>query len=740
MPDPSERCNRSGGAEERAKADGETAITTTDDGTVIALVDGDSGSSAVSPGLLGKFTEMNGREGYPGIYSEHLANGSFEEWYTWPKRTPADDPRWWRRSEVVDRDADAVPGVAYPWQPRREGDARVTFEHESGGVHGRLDDGHREDAHGRRYREPGARYQRLTLWEGTAGVRQRVALPDRRTLGYDLSVSVRGVGLGGTVTVELVGADRDVATEATIAFDSAGGGGPDGNGAWERHEISLEVPETTASRYGGDGSAFGAYDLSFLVTGRGHLDLDFARLASSDAVDGVFNPTTVDTVRDLPVPCIRWPGGNFVSQYHWRDGVGPVEERPVRAELHWGGLEPNYLGVAEFLEFCEIAGTEPYLNVGFSREISPEEAAAMVEYVNGSTDTEMGALRAEHGYEEPWSVETWQVGNEVWGTFQIGHTDPDDYAERYVEYYEAMKRVDQSITVFAVGGDPGNGYWDGERWNEALFDVAGDAVEGIDVHRYVRGEHTGQDPVSFNQQLVASPSQFERRLARCVEQAESAGVEDLRLTVGEWNMGAGGLTEGRRARYGTQAHAAFCAGMYNAFLRRGVEYAHMRDNAFKHRPFADDFRPAHAANNATHRLYAEVVADGREWTVVPAETSGPTTGLDRHRQGDPPGETIAPEEVPLVDGVAIRSSDETAVFAVNRDLRDSRSVTLFLDAPDDTVDVTGQSAPDPLDDRTGWDGTHSYDLERRELTADDGGSLTLTLPPAAVVRVRVRGR
>ncbi|MFD1511910.1 hypothetical protein [Halomarina rubra] len=736
MPDRSRRHDRPSGANRRVATDGGT----TDDETVITFADDGGGSPTVSPGLLGKFTEMNGREGYPGLYSEHLANGSFEEWYTWPKRTPDDDPRWWRRSEIVDREADSVAGVAYPWQPIRSDDTRVTFEHEVGGVHGRHDDCHREDVHGRQYREPPGRYQRVTLWSGAAGVRQRLALPDRRTPEYDLSVSVRGTGLDGTVTVALTGADGDVRSETTLTFDSTPAGGADGNGEWERHETTLELPEAGSARYGDDSSAFGAYDLLFTVEGSGHLDVDWARLIASDAVDGAFNPTTVDTVRDLSIPCIRWPGGNFVSQYHWRDGIGPLEDRPVRAELHWGGLEPNYLGVAEFLTFCEHAETEPYLNVGFSPEITPEEAADMVEYVNGSTDTEMGALRAEHGYEEPWGVETWQVGNEVWGTFQIGHTGPREYAERYVEYYEAMKRVDPSITVFAVGGDPGNGHWEGTQWNETLFDIAGDAVEGIDVHRYVHGEHTGQEPVEFNQQLVAYPSQFERRLAQCVEQAEAVGIDDLQLTVGEWNMGAGGLSEGRRARYGTQAHAAFCAGMYNAFLRQGVKYAHMRDNAFKHRPFPDDFRPPHAANNATHRLYAEVFDDDRAWSVVPVDVTGPTTTLDQHRRGDPPAETIAPETVPLVDSAAVRSAHEAVIFLVNRDLSESRTVTVALGAPDESVDITVQSATDPLDDHTDWDGTHSYDLEDRTTSTGEDGTVTVTLGPAAVGRLRIQDR
>ena len=698
-------------------------------GTATVSVDADDASDwAVNPNVLGKFTEMNAREGYPGIYSEHVANGSFEEWYTWPKRTPEGNPAWWRRSEVLYRDTEPEPGVAYPWESAVDDATRATFEHPVGGRHGRESGATHDDVHGRPYREPEPRYQRVTVDEGRAGVRQRLALPDRRTRAFDLSFSVRGVGLGRECEVRVTDPGGAVLSNGTVAFD----------GEWARRELSLELDAESAERY--RGSPFGRLALSFWVEGRGHVDLDWVRLRAGDAVAGKFNPTTVEHVREYGVPSIRWPGGNFVSQYTWRDGVGPVEERPVRSELHWGGLEPNYLGVDEFLEFCEVADVEPYLNVGFSGNIGPAKAAEMVEYVNGSTDTEMGSLRAEHGREDPWNVEMWQVGNEVWGEFQIGHADAATYAERYVDYHEAMTDADPDITVMAVGVDPADEPRGGNEWNETLFDIAGDAVTGVDIHRYVNGDASERrrDPVEFNQQLVLYPTRFATDLRTVVDAAEDAGLADLRITVGEWNMGARGLEDGPRAEYGTVAHAAFCAGMYNAFIREGdaVEFGHQRDNAFKHRPYPSDLRPAFTANNAVLRRYTEVLADGREWNSVPAPVDGPTGRIERQ------GGSIAPaDDVPFVDAAAVRSADgeDVRVFVVNRNLTDPFAVRVDLPTDGGPVAATVvRATDDPLDPTTEWSGETSYEVEERSPTVDDGGA-TLELPPGAVARLDAGG-
>lgn len=247
-----------------------------------------------------------------------------------------------------------------------------------------------------------------------------------------------------------------------------------------------------------------------------------------------------------------------------------------------------------------------------------------------------------------------------------------------------------------------------------------------------------RDPVEFNQQLVLYPTRFASDLRTVVETAEDAGVDDLRITVGEWNMGARGLEEGPRAAYGTVAHAAFCAGMYNAFVREGdaVGFGHQRDNAFKHRPYPSDLRPMFTANNAVLRLYAETLADGREWRTVPASVDGPTGRIERQGSSVPPT-----DEIPFVDAAVVRTADggDLHAFVVNRNLTRTFAVDLDVPTGDGSIEATVvRATDDPFDATTEWSGETSYEVEERSPAAD-GAVVTLELPPGAVARVDVGG-
>ncbi len=133
-----------------------------------------------------------------------------------------------------------------------------------------------------------------------------------------------------------------------------------------------------------------------------------------------FRQDVLEAVRRLRPPLLRWPGGNFVSNYHWLDGVGPKERRPVRAELAWNTTETNQVGTNEFMQYCRLLNTEPYLCVNLGTG-TIEEAANWVEYCNRPVGTSYADLRAEHGYTEPHKVTYWGLGNELYGDWQIGH-------------------------------------------------------------------------------------------------------------------------------------------------------------------------------------------------------------------------------------------------------------------------------------------------------------------------------
>jgi alpha-N-arabinofuranosidase len=127
-----------------------------------------------------------------------------------------------------------------------------------------------------------------------------------------------------------------------------------------------------------------------------------------------FRTDVLGLLRELRLGVLRWPGGNFVSNYHWTDGIGPKESRPRRPELAWGGEEPNRFGTDEFLAYCAELGTEPYicLNMGTG---TLAEALNWVEYCNSSADTHWTARRRENGHQAPYGVRYWGLGNEMYG-------------------------------------------------------------------------------------------------------------------------------------------------------------------------------------------------------------------------------------------------------------------------------------------------------------------------------------
>ena len=142
-----------------------------------------------------------------------------------------------------------------------------------------------------------------------------------------------------------------------------------------------------------------------------------------------FRLDVLEAARPLRFPVLRWPGGNFVSGYHWQDGVGPVDQRPRRSELAWYAEESNRFGTNEFIEYCRELGTEPFICVNMGSG-TMDEAQAWVEYCNGTGNTYWASLRREHGHPEPHRVRYWGLGNEMYGSWQIGNLNAHDYVKR----------------------------------------------------------------------------------------------------------------------------------------------------------------------------------------------------------------------------------------------------------------------------------------------------------------------
>ena len=183
--------------------------------------------------------------------------------------------------------------------------------------------------------------------------------------------------------------------------------------------------------------------LEILGSGSGTFHVGTASLMPADNVQG-FHAGMIRLYKEAGFKMFKWPGGNFVSAYDWRDGVGDRDKRPPRLQPMWSDrVESNDVGLHELVALCALVGAEPDLAIdsGFG---SAREAAEQVEYCNGSVSTRMGKIRAENGHPAPFNIRLWTIGNEMYGPWQYGHMSLDQYWVKHNYIVEAMKKVDPS--------------------------------------------------------------------------------------------------------------------------------------------------------------------------------------------------------------------------------------------------------------------------------------------------------
>ncbi|NWF85024.1 MAG: alpha-N-arabinofuranosidase [Bryobacteraceae bacterium] len=218
------------------------------------------------------------------------------------------------------------------------------------------------------------------------------------------------------------------------------------------------------------GSSFAKYPLKFTANadtadgrfeitgaGEGAFRIGAVSLMPADNISG-FKAEMVRLLRELGIGIARWPGGNFVSAYDWRDGIGEHDKRPPRRELAWNGMEPNDMGIDDFMTFCRLLGAEPYIavNTGLG---DAHSAAEEVEYVNGPATSRMGQVRAANGHRAPYGVKIWGIGNEMYGPWQWGHMQITQYPEKHNLFVKAMRKVDPAIKVIASSATPEELSW-----------------------------------------------------------------------------------------------------------------------------------------------------------------------------------------------------------------------------------------------------------------------------------------
>ncbi len=188
----------------------------------------------------------------------------------------------------------------------------------------------------------------------------------------------------------------------------------------------------------------------------------------------------VAALKNLQVPVLRWPGGCFADEYHWRDGIGPREKRPAMINTHWGGVvENNHFGTHEFLNFCEMMGIEPYVcvNVGSG---TVQEEMEWIEYMTSDADSPMANLRRANGRDQPWKVHYVAVGNESWGCG--GNMTAQFYADNYRRYNTFVKNYGTNRIQRIAGGPNDFNY----EWTQTLMKSAAKQMNGLSLHYYTR--------------------------------------------------------------------------------------------------------------------------------------------------------------------------------------------------------------------------------------------------------------
>ncbi len=246
-----------------------------------------------------------------------------------------------------------------------------------------------------------------------------------------------------------------------------------------------------------------------------------------------FRKDVAELVRELRVPIIRYPGGNFVSSYRWEDGVGPVAERPARLDPNWRAIETNRVGVNEFSTWCKRAGAEPMLAINLGTR-GIEAALDLLEYVNHPSGTYLSDLRAKHGYPEPHNVRYWCLGNEMDGIWQVGYKTAYEYGRLAEQTARAMRMIDPDLKLVSCGSShtfmPSFPEWEAETLSHTY-----DVVDYISLHQYF--ENDFENPADFLAQSMETDHFIRTVVAVCdYVKAKKRGKKDIMLSFDEWNL------------------------------------------------------------------------------------------------------------------------------------------------------------------------------------------------------------
>ncbi len=423
--------------------------------------------------IYGHFTEHLATVVYDGIWAEMLYGRKFEAPMVHRVRQP----------------------IAMPWEPF-DGRTDATLFRRSPHPSGRIASPHAGAHHS----------QSIELLDGHDGSERGLAQPEIRVAdgaAYEFRARLRRKGSIDALRVALRDSDGvTVLAEATVALPeitkTRPGFADDPVRIW-MDDMSWSEASCTLHATGSDPDGF------FTLTvegGPGIVWFDHVSLMPSGHLDGL-DASVVDAFREVGMPMLKWPGGCMADDYDWRLGTGERDDRYSSMDQAWCAWDENDMGTTEFLRLCELVGAEPYLCVNTGSG-TPELAAAWVEHCRGR-------------------VKYWSIGNEQWGWFERGHDGPVGYAKRYLAFAEAMRCVDPSITLVAVG-NPGD-------FDRAVLSIAGDAIDMLQIHHYTPEVDPGDADAATRKILTARAYRDVLETVR-----GDIGSRDIRVALDEWGF------------------------------------------------------------------------------------------------------------------------------------------------------------------------------------------------------------
>lgn len=429
--------------------------------------------------IFGTFLEPIGKSTYGGLWAELLQNPSFESGL-WDAphiaRMLREEPSLARASQL---------GLPLPWQPLR------------------VDEGNRYAV---KYGDAANSWQSLVVYGlpgHPTGIRQKIYLPVQRILVYNGSLYARHLSGPDGLTVSIRPHDSDeVLASARITAS---------NPAWTKYGFTLTLPAGKLHR-------LDPADFVVEVEGDERVDLDEFSLMPADALDGL-DPEVVAMAKAMDTPLVRF-GGNFTSSYNWRDGIGPRDKRISMRNLAWGIPEYNTFGTDEFLYFCQLIGAQPQiaLNLGGG---TPEEAAAWVRYVDEHWRQHSGLL--------------WELGNELWGNWNLGYPTLDQLASRTLAFSQAVRAVDPGARLIAAGEDPD----DFTPWNAVQLRNPPGTFNDLSTHFVVTTSATDEAHPSdqfIDEAAFALPTELGRKLQQEQDQIDTypAFARRAHIAFTEW--------------------------------------------------------------------------------------------------------------------------------------------------------------------------------------------------------------